>query len=203
MKYPQFLIQHQTNNLKPVKMKSSILFAAVIFCMAACNSDDRGWSDRDRKSMIDECIKAAKGGLADDQAKRYCECMQPKMEARYPKIKDVKKVNTTDMENSPELQEDALKCLGGDVTSDMTNGADTASVEGGWTQTQRDLYIRSCAMAAGQGENAMNPSQAQSYCDCMTRKIEKKFTFKDANTKISDALETPEWQAEVRACLGQ
>ena len=184
-------------------MKRIFVIPVLIILLSSCANENRGWSAKDRKQMIDECVKAASGGALEAQARSYCECMQPKLEAKYPKIKDMKGITATMIQNSPELQEEALKCLGDDIMGSSPGSTDTSTSLTGWTKIQRDLYVRSCAMAARQGTEAMDSALAQSYCDCMTRKIEKRFSFKDANEKIETELNKPEWQSEIRACLGQ
>ncbi len=72
---------------------------------------------------------------------------------------------------------------------------------GGWTIATREKYIDECAGAA---MKKISRSQAQSYCECMQEKIEKKYemTLAEANnaTTMQEKLEEPAVKADVVKC---
>lgn len=70
----------------------------------------------------------------------------------------------------------------------------------GWTSQTREKYIDECVSEA---KKNVSRSKAESYCECMQEKIEKKYemTYAEAN-KITEAdLSTPEAQADIQECL--
>ena len=71
----------------------------------------------------------------------------------------------------------------------------------GWTAAQRSQFVTDCITAAMGG---MDRARATSYCECMQPKIEGKYgTFAKANMMTEAELQSEEWMAEVRKCLGQ
>ena len=71
----------------------------------------------------------------------------------------------------------------------------------GWTATQRNQFVKDCITAAMAG---MDQKRATTYCECMQPKIEGKYgSFARANMMTEAELQSEEWMAEVRKCLGQ
>jgi hypothetical protein len=58
------------------------------------------WTKLDREEFVSNCIRTAKeGGLSETKAKNYCECMQFKVEKRYPNADDLTKVTNDDFKS--------------------------------------------------------------------------------------------------------
>jgi hypothetical protein len=95
--------QNQTN------MKKIIIFAGIIFFIASCNNSD-GWTASQRSQFVSDCTGAATGGMDASKAKSYCECMQPKIESKYPSFAKANKITTADLQ-TPEWTEEVKKCL--------------------------------------------------------------------------------------------
>lgn len=70
-----------------------------------------------------------------------------------------------------------------------------------WTSSQRRTYIEGCASVAKQ---SMSSSKANSYCECMQGKMEKKYkmSYAQANKLTAEDFSTPEAKAEIQECLG-
>lgn len=63
------------------------------------------WTDEARKNFISSCIENAKA-LGEEKARKYCECMLPKVEARYPNPLDTGKMT---MEEGMQMAKDCMK----------------------------------------------------------------------------------------------
>lgn len=63
------------------------------------------WSKEDQEIFSDRCAdEAEKKGMDIFGAAFYCDCMQEKMEERYPDPADAEKLTESDMK-SPEIQQ--------------------------------------------------------------------------------------------------
>jgi hypothetical protein len=52
------------------------------------NATVSGWPDSTRTAFITECVNNSKGKMTEVEARRVCNCMQEKIEARYPTYSD-------------------------------------------------------------------------------------------------------------------
>jgi len=77
------------------------------------DSTKTGWSAKEKSDFIESCVKYVIDSLHEGKARTYCTCMQQKMEARYPDIKDLNKI-TEDTMQTPEMVAMVNSCLGGD-----------------------------------------------------------------------------------------
>ncbi|MEO6611351.1 MAG: hypothetical protein ABIT05_04435 [Chitinophagaceae bacterium] len=69
------------------------------------------WPASERISFISNCVSTAVEGKMDaGLAKRYCECMQVKMEVLYPDIRDAAALSDADMA-TPSMQRIVKDCL--------------------------------------------------------------------------------------------
>jgi hypothetical protein len=50
------------------------------------------WTDEDRTTFMDQCVKSAKSSVGEERAKEYCTCMQQKVELLYPTPADASKL---------------------------------------------------------------------------------------------------------------
>ncbi len=74
------------------------------------NTDKGGWSSSDVKKFVDNCVSTAvNNGNQEGFAKDYCNCMQKKLERKYPNANDI---STADL-NSPEIKDMEKDCNGG------------------------------------------------------------------------------------------
>jgi len=190
-------------------MKRLLLVIGIAPLLFSCNAN-RGWNAKDRSDFINSCINEA-STMNKDQAKAYCECMQPKVESKYKTMAEVKKVQSSEFQ-SPEWITEVKKCLGMDADAidnvniggnpvDVNKETEITGGDGdGWTGADRDRFVEDCYSAAKTG---MGEEKARSYCECMQPKIEAKYRTLAAANMMTDAdLSTEEWKKEVRACLG-
>ncbi|MCR6720683.1 MAG: hypothetical protein NVV59_10395 [Chitinophagaceae bacterium] len=63
---------------------------------------------------------------------------------------------------------------------------------GTWPAAQRQQWMMGCTTTAQQ-QMGLTQQQANSYCDCMTRKVEAKYNFTDATKLTVQDFSTPEW----------
>lgn len=47
-----------------------------------------GWPDTTRTAFINDCIDNSKANMTEEKARQVCNCMQGKIEARYPNYAD-------------------------------------------------------------------------------------------------------------------
>jgi hypothetical protein len=191
-------------------MKNFVLLFVITTLIFSCNAN-RSWTAADRSKFVKDCTKeASKGGaMTEEQAKTYCDCMQPKIEAKYPTVAEANKLKAADMQTAEWLDE-ARKCLGmGNINdNEGSNPVDNTSMDNnttgdnadGWTSAERARFVEDCYSEAKAG---MGEDKARSYCECMQPKLEAKYrSFAAANNITQAELQSEEWLKEVRACLG-
>jgi len=189
-------------------MKKAIIFFIVIGFFASC-SNEKGWSGADRKKFVNDCTGEAAKGMDEAKARSYCECMQPKIETKYPTVAEANRMSSADLQTATWTAE-VQSCLGmskTDIDNQNTNTNNNTVVDdntppgmGSWTQSERDKFVQDCA---GEAEKGMTRSRAESYCSCMQDKLEKIYpTFNQANMITDADLQTPSMQALVKGCLG-
>lgn len=171
-------------------------------------NDDNGfktasnWTSKQRSTFLSQCVESAGG---NPQAKSICSCVLEKMEKRFP--------DPNDAENASEElgAKLARECMAGTNTDNEgnedvednsgfnNNDGNDDNQRTGWTKQQRQQFIQGCATNAQQAQG-FTAQQANSYCDCMTRKVEAKFSFKEAGRLTTRDLQTPEWQQAALDC---
>jgi hypothetical protein len=82
----------------------------ILVIAASCSTKSKGWKDAERRQFVSDCTNQAKKGLDDAKAKAYCECMQPKIEAKYDSFEKANKVSQSDI-STPEWTAEVQKCL--------------------------------------------------------------------------------------------
>lgn len=139
----------------------------------------------------------------DPQAKAKCDCWVGKVEAKFPNTP----VEQISEQAANELAVECMKNFGGgDVPADFNPDYNVNAGEdinggnagGNWTQQQRQQYIQGCSQSAQQ--SGLSAQQASTYCDCMTRKVEQKYTFDQAGRMSAADFQTPEWQQAIYDC---
>jgi hypothetical protein len=180
-------------------MKKIFGFIALVSIIASCNAN-RGWNEKDRKKVISDCVKAAKGTELESRAQSYCECMQPIMEKKYPTVKEANKVKESDMQ-TPEMMKEARRCLGmEDVDLSGTNDNTDNTTSTTWTADQKTEFLQTCATSFMSGSGRPK-AEADSYCSCMANKLESTMTYSQANAMTDADWKSQKWTDEVRNCL--
>ena len=91
-------------------MKKMLLSFAVLFFIAACNNKGSGWTAAQRAQFLSDCTNEAKGRLTESKAKSYCECMQPKLESKFPSFAEANTISSADIQ-TPEWAAEVQKCI--------------------------------------------------------------------------------------------
>lgn len=164
------------------------------------DDDDNGksnWTSKQRNKWLNECMDAADNS---PRAKEVCSCVLEKMEKKYPDASDVEKASEAE---GTRLAKECMAGGGGneeDNDEDTKNDDDRDNNQGGnWTNLQRKQFIQGCATVARKAQG-FTSEQANSYCDCMTRKVERKHTFQEAGRMTSEDFQTEEWQNAAMDC---
>ena len=55
------------------------------------------WPDSTRTAFINDCITNSKANMTEDKARQVCNCMQGKIEAKYPNYADAATLNMQQM----------------------------------------------------------------------------------------------------------
>ena len=189
-------------------MKQLLTFLFAITLFTACNNNNNGmlkgnsksnWTNKDRNKALSDC----ENELPDNpQAKQICSCLLEKVEKKYPDPEDVDKKSSTE-----EIADMTRSCLTGGGNDPDDNGGKIKKPKvidedqgEGWTNSQTERFIDGCASTAKQNLG----SKANSYCECMQNKIERKYklSFDQANKLSNEDLSTPEAKADIQDCLG-
>ena len=91
-------------------MKKLSVVVLILLIAASCNTKARGWKEDERRQFVSDCINEAKKGLDEAKARSYCECMQPKIEAKYDSFEKANKVSQSEL-STPEWNAEVQKCL--------------------------------------------------------------------------------------------
>jgi hypothetical protein len=169
------------------------------------NTDDEdtrsNWTNKQRDKWLNECIEASEN---NPQAKRVCSCVLDKMEKKYPDARDAENASEAEgVRLAKGCMEDLGIKSGNDDTEpykrrDNTDEDDNRG--GSWSNLQRQQFIQGCS-ATAQKAQGFTVRQADAYCDCMTIKVEKKYTFQQAARLTATDFQTREWQEAAADCL--
>ncbi len=207
-----------------------LLFFAALILGFSCNNNNSagggGWSAADKRKGLNECLTEVKGRLDATTAKKLCDCALQKTMRKYDSYAAAE--NSTEEEGIAIAQScmDAIQGGGGndfddeDDFGDFNNkkkkqddfeddnfdddfGDDFSDQKGGarWTSQERRSFIQGCATARRQAAG-VSAKEANDYCDCMTGKIERKYSFRDANRMTAQDFQTREWQSAITDCSG-
>jgi hypothetical protein len=174
------------------------------------DNDKSNWTSKQRRNWMDECVDELGNQINNaSQAKQICSCVLEKMEKKYPDASDAE--NATEAEGEKWGRECTAKLerdndgYGNDDNEDYVdrnNGGNTGSKEsnrGNWSELQREQFIQGCATTAKQVQG-FTSQQANSYCECMTRKVERKYSFQEAARLTAEDFQTQEWIDAVAEC---
>jgi len=90
-------------------MKKFLVLFAVAAFFAGC-SNNKGWSSADRTKFISDCATEAAKGMDEAKARSYCQCMQPKIEAKFPTVAEANKMTSTELQSAQWMTE-VQNCL--------------------------------------------------------------------------------------------
>ena len=91
-------------------MKKIFAFILVVTFFSTACKNNKGWSSADKKEFTSNCSGTAKASMGEEKANSYCDCMQKKLEAKYPDARDANKVTRAEMEK-PEWAAEIQNCL--------------------------------------------------------------------------------------------
>lgn len=147
------------------------------------------WSADDEQKFMNTCLQNAMNAGADQQTSNaHCNCTLKKIEAKYKSYSEAEQKMTPAEVNQMEQE-----------CNTNNNTVSNNNTGGGWTREQHQQFVQGCSTSAQQ-QQGMTAQQANAYCDCMTTKIEQKYTFEEANHLTPQDLQTPEWQQAMIDC---
>jgi len=196
-------------------MKKLLIFLTATFLFASCNNNGGtgmggGWNNADRSKFMDACVQ---GG----QDKQICSCVLGKLEKKFSSYNELDQKGTAELGkqlateclnnengNRSNNEDNNTKKNNNNEDDNFGNNDDNGNNNndgGGWTNQQRKQYIKECSGAAVQ--QGTSQEQADSYCECMTSKVEKQYSFREANQLTAADFQTPKWQNAAANCRGQ
>jgi hypothetical protein len=160
------------------------------------NKGASNWTAAQRSDWMNKCLDQ----FADNpKVKNLCSCVIGKIEQQYPNPKDAESISD---EQGQKIVRSCTDGLGNENDNTLTGPNDNNT--GGehtipWTDLQRQTFIHGCAVTAQQ-KQGFAAEQANTYCDCMTRKVERKFSFDQAAKLKASDLQTQEWIDAAEDC---
>jgi hypothetical protein len=148
------------------------------------------WSKEDEDKWMNICA-------TNPNNKELCSCVLQKLEGKYASYEEMNTKGT-----SEEGQQLGLQCkeeLNGNGFNNNNNDNNTTITGGNWTREQHQQFVQGCSISAQQ-QQGMTAQEANSYCDCITTKIEQKYTFEQASNLTPHDLQTTEWQQAMLDC---
>lgn len=92
-----------------MNMKKTVLPLIIFLLAVSCKT--KGWPAADKKGFMTTCTEAAvRGGMEQAKANSYCDCMQQKLEAKYPDVNKASKVTQQDLQ-SEEWMKEVQNCM--------------------------------------------------------------------------------------------
>jgi hypothetical protein len=164
----------------------------------AKNNDNNNWTNKQRNDWMNKCLDEFTG---NSQAKKICSCVLDKVEQKYPDAKDAEEIPDAEGER---IIKGCTAGINGDEEGYTRRGDGNDGMTGNenknnWTDLQRQTFIQGCAGTAQQLQG-FTAQQANSYCDCMTRKVEKRYSFEQAARLRAEDLQTQEWIDAAADC---
>tara|TARA_R110000868_G_scaffold397371_1_gene670035 strand:+ start:173 stop:808 length:636 start_codon:yes stop_codon:yes gene_type:complete len=139
--------------------------------IAQSNNGSKEWTEEDRTSLIDKCIKETgnNGILFPDIARKFCECSHELLLAKFSKseyLEVFKKPKEEQIEISTSVFKDCLTTYQNELKSKESDE---------WTDAEYQLMVEKCMQYSG--ENAVNhPAITRKYCECSRKKLIENFT---------------------------
>lgn len=165
------------------------------------NYTGNNWSRKQTDEWRDDCLSEYRD---EPNAKQMCECMIDKISQKFPDENDAKKADEDELDQLIEDCEARFKNNnndnGGYIRTDRTDDyIQDNNNRSSWTDLQRQQYIRDCESTAAKNQS-YTAQQINSYCDCMTRKVERKYSFPDAAKLTTADFQTQEWRDAAADC---
>jgi hypothetical protein len=162
-------------------MKKAIFFLACLVLAAVARAQESRWSYKDRDEFVSNCVSTASEGMSIDSAKYYCYCMLATLEKEFPDPADVASISQADL-STPEWKAKVQACLGL-----------------AWPAWFREKFMKDCI---GSAKEHLGESDAISYCDCMSFKIQLIYpNHLEADKLPAEVFESPEMQRLIRSCI--
>jgi hypothetical protein len=165
------------------------------------NKKAGGWSKQDEDKWMSSCIKVQPED--NQQSRALCSCVMQKAEKKYSTYEEEERLGTAD-----EGRQWSQECAnGGDNgTGDNENKNNPLgnifgnnNNGGGWTDQQRQEFVQGCSGIAQQ-KQGFTVQEANNYCDCMQKKMEKKFSYTEYTQLTGADMQTPEWRQAMIDC---
>ena len=151
-------------------MKSGLIILALTV-LTGCN-EGKGWSEGNKQAFIKSCITDNRSAVGEKQVNEYCDCMQKKVQEKYPDYRDADKLTMS--QNLEITNACALK---------------------GWSEDEKNEFMKSCIdTRQTMGDNK---EQATNYCDCMMQKIQAKYP----DVTKTGNIPNEEMTAMARECM--
>ena len=161
---------------------------------AACSKwagPDTSWTEaikeKYRNALLTQDLVA---NLGEENGKKYSDCVVGKFVLKYSSPAELELFGTEEV--GKELGKGCISELGLGVSQNHSY----------WTSEQRQKFIGDCSPSA-QSPEGMDSDQANSYCDCMQRKIEEKYSWEETFKMGDSALQTEEWKKIIDSCVSQ
>lgn len=148
------------------------------------------WTKEDEDKWMNTC---AQGGSQRD----LCFCVLQKLEKKYANYQEADRMGS--QEEGRQMAQECINNGNGNVNNNNIDNNNNNRMGGGWTQMQHQQFVQSCAGSAQQ-QQGMTLQEANAYCECMTNKLEQKFTFDQASHLTAADFQTPEWQQAKMDC---
>ncbi len=204
------------------------IFLLIISISCNNNADSGnggGWSSADKRKGLRECMSEIEDKIDETTAKKLCDCVLQKTMKKYKSYEAAE--NATE-EEGMAMAQSCMSVIQGGGGGDFEDEDDLGNFnkkkkqddfeddnfdegfdddfgnERGrsrWTSQERRSYIQGCAQARRQAAG-VSAREANSYCECMTEKIEQRYSFREANRITAQDLQTREWQNAIAECSG-
>ena len=149
------------------------------------------WSLSDKDDFVRECVDKASVHLGPDGARTYCNCMQEKIESKYPEVKNTVNIDKVEMAGYrdaciAENNLDPDKSLGNNSQGDGGNSP--------WSAADKKEFMDNCTPPL---TSQMGASKANNYCECMLQKLMVAAPNSQDASKVGESTMT-EW---AKDCL--
>jgi hypothetical protein len=145
------------------------------------------WSKKFRDKLKQECITKVSETVSEGEAARYCNCLNEKIESKYPDEDEVQS-------NLSQADIDSIKpdCL---ALTSVKNDRSANNTQG-WSVEDQRGWMDNCTPGAGK---TLGAAAANNYCDCMMRKLMKEYP----DSKDIGSVSQSHLNALASGCLGK
>jgi hypothetical protein len=157
------------------------------------NNAGAGWTKEEEEKWMNACIK---GGEDNQRNRAICSCVLQKAEKKYATYAEEERVGTN--AEGRQWGQECANGIDGGNTPPLGNTNDNNN-HGNWTDQQHQQYVQACVNTAMRNQG-VTTQRANAYCECMTRKIEKKYGFAEASQLTTADFQTEEMQNAITDC---